>query len=520
VSALQGDGLERRLLILAPVGKDASLVEAMLRKESVACTGCADLESLARELERGAAAILVTEEALPRDGRLLDIIGRQPRWSDLPVMVLTRAGADSAVATRALQTLGNVTLLERPVRTTALTSAVHSALRARERQYQTRAHLQELEEADLRKDEFLATLAHELRNPLAPIRNAVSLLQISGAAQPSGQVWEMMDRQVEHMVRLVDDLMEVSRITRGKIELRKHALDLADVIAAAVEASRPLVAAARHKLKVTLPPEPLIVEADAVRLAQVFSNLLNNAIRYTDAGGQIEIAVWRDGGAAMISVSDTGIGIAAEALPHVFDMFVQADARDSRAQTGLGIGLTLARSLVALHDGSITALSAGEGRGSEFVVRLPLAGEQAVRAIASAAAPRKIPGLPRVMVVDDNRDAADSLAGLLQVLGAEVRVTHDGQAALDALSAFHPAAVFLDLGMPGMDGYETAKRIRERAEARGTLIIALTGWGQERDRLQTAAAGFDQHLVKPADLSALRAVLASLAKERPQPAAG
>jgi len=520
VSNLPGEGLERRLLVLAPVGKDASLVEALLRKESVACTGCADLESLAQELERGAAAILVTEEALPRDGRLVEIIGRQPRWSDLPVLVLTRAGADSPVVARALQTLGNVTLLERPVRTTALASAVRSALRARERQYQTRAHLQEREEADLRKDEFLATLAHELRNPLAPIRNAVSLLQISGAVQPSGQVWEMMDRQVEHMVRLVDDLMEVSRITRGKIELRKHALDLADVIGAAVEASRPLVDAARHRLTVTLPPEPLMVEADAIRLAQVFSNLLNNAVRYTDAGGRIEIAARRDADAALVSVSDTGIGISAEALPRVFDMFVQASARDSRAQTGLGIGLTLARSLVAMHGGSVTALSAGEGRGSEFVVRLPLAGQQTKRTNAGVTPSKKIPGLPRVMVVDDNRDAADSLAGLLQVLGAEVRVTHDGQAALDALVAFRPAAVFLDLGMPGMDGYETAKRIRARAEARDTVIVALTGWGQERDRRQTAAGGFDQHLVKPADIAALRAVLASLARERPQPAAG
>jgi signal transduction histidine kinase len=511
VSDLPGERLERRLLVLAPIGKDASLVEAMLRKDAVACVACTDLECLSRELERGAAAVLVAEEALPHDSRLIDLIQRQPQWSDLPVLVLTRPGADSPAVGRAVRTLGNVTLLERPVRVTALASAVHSALRARERQYQTRAHLQEREDADRRKDEFLATLAHELRNPLAPIRNSVSLLRLSGAAGPADQMWEMMDRQVNHMVRLVDDLMEMSRITRGKIDLRKEMVDLAEVLAAAVETSRPLIDAARHELTLTLPPEALLIEADAVRLAQVFANLLNNAVRYTDPGGRIGIAAKRDDGSAVVIVSDTGIGIAADALPRVFDMFVQANARDSRAQSGLGIGLTLVRSLVEMHGGSVAARSAGAGLGSEFQVRLPLARHDARRAPAETrGAGRKIAGLPRVMVVDENRDAADSLAAVLKLLGAEVRVTNDGRAALDELGAFRPAVVFLDLGMPGMDGYETARHMRAREDTRSTLIIALTGWGQESDRRQTQAAGFNQHLVKPADITALRAVLASL----------
>jgi len=320
-----------------------------------------------------------------------------------------------------------------------------------------------------------------------------------------------MDRQVNHMVRLVDDLMEVSRITRGKIELRKGVVDLAEVIAAAVETSRPLVDAAGHELTLTLPPEALLIEADAVRLAQVFANLLNNAVRYTDPGGRIGIAAQRDDGSAVITVSDTGVGIAAEALPRVFDMFVQANARDSRAQSGLGIGLTLVRSLVEMHGGSVAARSAGVGRGSEFVVRLPLARHEAARVPAAAGATaRKFAGLPRVMVVDDNRDAADSLAAVLKLLGAEVRVTNDGRSALDAVAAFRPAVVFLDLGMPGMDGYETARHMRARDDTRSVLLIALTGWGQESDRRQTQAAGFNQHLVKPADITALRAVLASL----------
>jgi signal transduction histidine kinase len=510
VSDSKAAALERRLLVLAPIGKDASLIEAMLRNHGVACVACADVASVATELGRGAAAVLVSEEALPHDERLASLIERQPPWSDLPVLILTRPGADSAGVARALQTLGNVTLLERPVRVTALTSAVHSALRARERQYQTRAHLAEREEADRRKDEFLATLAHELRNPLAPIRNWVSLLRLSGSAQPAGQLWEMMDRQVNHMVRLVDDLMEVSRITRGRIELRKEALNLAEVLTAAVEACRPMIESARHQVTVRLPAEALAVEADAMRLGQVFSNLLNNAVKYTDPGGQIALVARREDGAAIVSIRDTGIGIAAEALPRVFDMFVQADARDSRAQTGLGIGLTLVRSLVEMHGGSVTAGSAGPGQGSEFVVRLPLATREAARAHPGAAAARALRGVPRVMVVDDNRDAAHSLAAVLRLLGADVRVTHDGQAALEVLGEFDPAAVFLDLGMPGMDGYETARRIRARSEARPTIIVALTGWGQEKDRRQTEAAGFNHHLVKPADIAALQAVLASL----------
>ncbi len=502
--------LERRLLVLAPVGKDATLIEAMLRGDAVACVACPDFASLSKEVARGAAAILVAEEALPHDGRLASLIEGQAPWSDLPVLVLTRPGADSAAVARAVKTLGNVTLLERPVRITALASAVRSALRARERQYQTRAHLQEREEADRRKDEFLATLAHELRNPLAPIRNSVSLLRLSGAAQYSDHIWEMMDRQVDYMVRLIDDLMEVSRITRGRIELRKETLDVSGIIAAALETSRPSIESARHQLTVSLPPEPLIVEADPMRLAQVFSNLLNNAVRYTDPGGRISISAAREGASAVVSVADTGVGIAPEALNRVFDMFVQANARDSRAQSGLGIGLTLVRSLVEMHGGSVAAHSDGPGKGSEFVVRLPLALKQASRAPERANRAPKIPGLPRVMVVDDNLDAAQSLAALLQMLGADVRVTHDGQAALEVLGAFDPVAVFLDLGMPGMDGYETARRIRAREDAREIVIVALSGWGQEKDRRQTQASGFNHHLLKPADAAALQAVLASL----------
>jgi two-component system, sensor histidine kinase len=513
VSDLMVGRLERRLLILAPIGKDAALIEAMLNKDGVACTACNDTSRLLREMEQGAGAILITEEALADlDSRLARRIAQQPPWSDIPVLLLTRHGADSAVVIHAMESLGNVTLLERPVRVGALVSAVRSAMRARERQFHTRAYLEERERANERKDQFLATLAHELRNPLAPIRNSLNILRLSGHGRPAGPVCEIMERQVDHMVRLVDDLMEVSRITRGRIELRKDTVELAAAIRVAVETSRPLVDSANHELTVTLPEEPLVLDADPMRLAQVFSNLLNNACKYTDPGGRIWIAARRDGDTAVVTVTDTGIGIPANALQDVFDMFSQVNARDSRSQTGLGIGLTLARSLIEIHGGSVSAASEGPGRGSQFTVRLPLAKGKRGPAAATASAADSLPGisaLPRILIVDDNRDAADSLGALLQMIGADVRIAHDGPAALEMYKVFRPSVVVLDLGMPGMDGYEVARHIRKRPDSSDTVLVALTGWGQEKDRHFTEAAGFNHHLIKPVDLDSIQSVLAS-----------
>ena len=502
---------ERRLLTLAPIGRDAQLIAAMLEKQGVDCVICPDLGRLSYEFERGAAALLVAEEALSeRDLRPADLIARQAPWSDIPVLVLTRRGADSAAAARALRTLGNVTLLERPVRMSALGSAVLSALRARDRQYQMRAQLQQREEADRRKDAFLATLAHELRNPLAPIRNSVSVLGMMRLDDRAARVLEMMDRQVSHIARLVDDLMEVSRITLGKIELRRQPVELASVINTALETSRPLIESAKHRVRVSLPGERIVLDADLVRLAQVFSNLLNNAAKYAEPGGLIQVTAHCEGPEVVVAVTDDGMGIPAEALPHVFDMFAQAH-KNGRSQSGLGIGLTLARDLVRLHGGSVQAASEGIGRGSRFTVRLPLGG-------AGVSAPEngEVGGtpspLPRVLVVDDNRDAADSLGMLLQMLGATVYVVHDGRSALSAIDFFHPAVVMLDLGMPGIDGFEVARRIRERPDAAGIVLIALSGWGKDSDRQATRDAGFAHHIVKPADIGALQALLSSLPK--------
>ncbi len=382
---------------------------------------------------------------------------------------------------------------------------------------QLRRAEQELREADQRKDEFLATLAHELRNPLAPIRNSLHILRMAhseGAGVGSGagadRLHDMLERQVSHMVRLVDDLMEVSRITRGKFELRKEPIDLASVVQNAVETSRPLMHAANQALSVNLPDDVLMLEADGVRLAQVLANLLNNASKYTEEGGRVWLSARREGTDVVISVRDNGAGIPAAMLPRVFDLFTQADHTYHRAQGGLGIGLTLVRSIVNMHGGTVEARSEGPGHGSEFLVRLPLVTLD--RAAQEAASPSNshTPKLRRVLVVDDNRDSADSLEMVLQFLGADVQTVYDGPAALEALHNYRPCAMFLDIGMPDMDGYEVARQVRQSPQGRDVTLIALTGWGQKEDLRRSREAGFDCHLVKPADVEDLRAVLATL----------
>jgi signal transduction histidine kinase/ActR/RegA family two-component response regulator len=511
--------LERRVLVLAPTGKDASLTRVVLGHVGIKCEICANLGQVVRELERGAGALLLAEEAIAYASEsLAGIIARQPPWSDLPILVLARHGVDSEALAASVDALGNVIVLERPIRVAALASAVGSALRARDRQYHARAHLLELdnavralEEVDRRKDEFLATLAHELRNPLAPIHNALHLLRLTAANEASPYLLDMMERQVGYLVRLVDDLLEVSRITRGKIELRKERVELSSIVEAAVETTRPLIESARHELSIALTQEPLFLEADRVRLAQVFSNLLNNAAKYTNEGGRIWITAARDNDDAIVTVRDSGVGIPAASLPRVFDMFMQGDAPKSRGGGGLGIGLTLVRTLTEMHGGTVEARSKGPGKGSEFVVRLPLAADsRAVLPELTRGPLRAVQGPTRVLVVDDSRDGADSLRALLELLGAEVRVAYDGPTALVAVSAFQPEVVLLDIGMPGMDGFEVARRIRLHPKSRKVTLIALTGWGQEKDRRDSEAAGFDHHLIKPVDMHALQGLLAAV----------
>ena len=511
--------LERRVLVLAPTGKDATLTRAVLGNAGIKCDICADLGCMVRELEQGAAALLLAEEAIASGSdALAGLIARQSPWSDLPILMMARHGGDSNALAEAVRPLGNVILLERPIGVAALANAMRTALRARDRQYRARAYLLErdraahaLEEADRRKDEFLATLAHELRNPLAPIRNSIHILRLTAVNDLTSHVYEMLERQVGYMVRLVDDLLEVSRVTRGKIELRKERVDLSAIIEMAVETSRPLIESARHELTMVLAQESLWLEADAVRLAQVFANLLNNAAKYTDESGHIWITTSREGDSAVVTVRDNGIGIPAASLPRVFDMFMQGDATKSRGGGGLGIGLTLARTLAEMHGGTVDARSEGLGKGSEFVVRLPLAANsrRSLSELPGALA-GGVQGRARVLVVDDSRDGADSLRALLELLGAEVRVAYDGPAALETCHTYQPEVVLLDIGMPGMNGYEVARRIRQRPDFQDVTLIALTGWGQEKDRRNSEAAGFDHHLVKPINIDALQALLTTV----------
>ncbi|QEL17793.1 PAS domain S-box protein [Limnoglobus roseus] len=372
-----------------------------------------------------------------------------------------------------------------------------------------------LRDANRRKDEFLATLAHELRNPLAPISNALQILKMPRVeAATVERSRGMMERQVHHLVRLVDDLLDVSRVMRGKIELRRERVELATVVARAVETVQPLVDAQRHELDVRLPPESLPLDADPVRLTQVVGNLLTNAAKYTEPGGRIRLTAERDGDVAVLRVRDDGIGIAPDVLPHVFELFVQAEHATTKTQGGLGIGLTLVKNIVGMHNGTVEARSDGLGRGSEFAVRLPLvvgAGQQSQdNGTGELHQQPSRPSGHRLLVVDDNRDAADSLAMLLELQGHEVRVAHSGPAALEMTKGYAPDVVFLDIGMPGMDGYEVARRLRQQPGLESVVLAALTGWGQQEDRRRTAEAGFTHHLVKPPDPKAVEGVLAQL----------
>jgi two-component system CheB/CheR fusion protein len=647
VNAPVTEALEGRFLILAPVGRDAPMIRDALDHAGLSSHICTDAEAMCAAVHQGAAGVLIVEEALAGQGlpRLASLVDSQPAWSDLPILLLTAPGADSTLARSAMQTLGNVTLLERPVRVAALVSAVRSARRARERQYQIRSQIAErdriadalrrserlyraigesidygvwvcdadgrntyaseaflrlvgitqeqcsefgwagilhpddrtrtlnawkacvreggtwdiehrvmgvdgryhavlargiavrdehgavvcwaginldiarlkqaeasLREADRRKDEFLATLAHELRNPLAPIRNAVEVLRRIAGGDPKLQ-WcrDVIDRQVRQMGRLVDDLLDVSRITLGKIELRRERITLADVVRAAVETVQPAIDAGAHVLSVRLPGEPILLDADPVRMSQALSNLLSNAAKYTSKTGHLGLHAERSPeGGLTIRVTDDGIGIDPLALPHVFGLFSQSAAGRGFAQGGLGIGLSLVRSFVEMHGGRVEARSEGPGKGSEFIVRLPGAMVAALLAQLSGPAAPAAAGAAqnrRVLVVEDSGDGAEALRQMLECAGHDVRVGRDGLEAVELAEQFRPQVILMDLGLPRVDGYEATRRIRQRAWAKGVLVVAMTGWGQEDARRRSIDAGCDRHLVKPVDPAALLAVI-------------
>jgi signal transduction histidine kinase/DNA-binding response OmpR family regulator len=371
----------------------------------------------------------------------------------------------------------------------------------------------DIQEADRRKNEFLSMLAHELRNPLAPLLNGVELLRLSGPSRPDlAEIEDMMERQVKHLVRMVDDLLDISRITRGKIWLRTEPLDVGVIVARAVEVSRPFLDARRHEFTVALPDKPLQVEGDAIRLAQVLTNLLHNASKYTEEGGRIWLSVAHEGKEAVFRIRDTGVGIPAEMLASVFDLFTQVERTLDRSHGGLGIGLTLVRRLVEMHGGSVQVYSSGPGQGSEFTVRLPALLDTEVSVTSVSPMPESVrPVSRRVLVVDDNKAAAQSLSLLLRSAGHEVRTAYDGPAALAMAEGFQPEIALLDIGLPGMDGYEVARHLRLERQADQLMLVALTGYGQDEDRIRTKTAGFDHHVVKPADPAALMTLIAACA---------
>ena len=511
------------MLILAPTSKDAALSRKILEEAGLECVLCRDVGELCGGIDDGAGVAMLGEEALTAESlNLLRLaIRRQPAWSDFPLLILTEEGADSEVVLRTLETLGNVTLLERPVRVPALVSSVRAALRARRRQYQIRDHLSEnnrvaaaLMDADRRKDEFLAILAHELRNPLAPLRNALEAMRLKPHDREAAH-WAraLMERQVGQMVRLIDDLLDLSRVSRGRIDLKHERAELATLVQGALDVCGPGIAHSGHKLTVDLPSETIPLTCDPTRLVQVICNLLSNAAKYTPAGGHITLSARRRAGMLEISVRDTGMGIPADMLARVFDMFTQVPHAIERSQGGLGIGLTLVKRLVEMHGGSVEARSAGPGLGAEFIVRLPERSAEPALPGVAVLAPSEAPARHRILVADDNRDAADSLAFMLRIAGHDVRTAYDGQQAVDLVETFRPQLALLDLGMPRLNGYEAARRLRQTAHGREMQLIALTGWGQPDDRARSLAAGFDHHVVKPVDPSLLQRLLAAPREE-------
>ena len=496
--------VEHRLLVFIPSGRDATLTEQLLGDHSIAVTVCRTVNELANGLQQGLGALLTSEEALGSCSELLrQFIGDQAPWSDLPVLLLTRSGVESWLTQRAVQNLGNVTLIERPVRTLALVSLVNTALRARLRQYQMRA-------VDERKNQFLAVLAHELRNPLAPIVNAASIFERLHPGEQTSKLVSMVQRQVGHLTRLIDDLMDVARINSGKIELQKANTTVQAVVLQAMEFADQTLRVRQHRVVVDLPEQPLHLMADAVRLIQSVANLVVNAAKYTPTGGEIQVRAEACGGEVVIEVRDNGVGLSHQALTSIFEMFAQ-ERRAGEPSTGLGIGLHLTKVFVELHGGRLSAHSDGVDRGTRFEIHLPLGHPLAPTAALPWQPMGRRCASPLVLIVDDNEDAAYTLAGSLQMEGMRTLVANNGPAAIELASEHRPDVMVMDIGMAGMNGYEAAQTIRRYfPEGGGPLLIALTGWGQAADKARAHAAGFDAHLVKPVAMASLLQLLERL----------
>lgn len=511
VQFLLVDDLEENLLSL----------EALLRRDGLtllkARSGDQALELL---LQHDVALALVDVQMPGLNGfELAELMRGNERTRRIPIIFVTAGSTDAGRRFEGYEA-GAVDYIQKPIEPDILrskTEVFFELYRQRQQIEAQRDQLQQqaeaLQEADRRKDEFLATLAHELRNPLAPLRNGLDILRREPEGAKASDIREMMDRQLDHLVRLIDDLLDVSRVSQGKIELKRTEVAVKDVVALAVEASRPLIEASAHSLRIDGVGEDLWVYGDRARLSQILSNLLNNAAKYTPAGGEIEIVVGRQDAQVTIAVSDNGIGIPENMQSKVFQLFAQIDDHLERSQGGLGIGLALVKQLVEMHGGSITAKSYGKDQGSVFTIRLPLvqaplsAGQS--QESAGYAAPTTSRPL-KILVVDDNPIIADTMGMLLEDLGHEFAAVHDGAHVLDAARLYLPDAILLDIGLPGMDGYEVCRLLRQDELFERTAIIAQTGWGQERDKELATEAGFDTHLTKPVPMAELQKILLSI----------
>jgi signal transduction histidine kinase/ActR/RegA family two-component response regulator len=496
------------ILVVAPFGRDAELICTQMRANGVHCEQCDSVDDVcARVPNENIAAIVMTEEALNSEstGRLAKALADQPAWSEIPLLILT--GVPSLEhRTHSYEALGrrtNVTLVDRPVRIKSLASALQSALRARQRQYEVRDLMRQLEERIHERDRFLAVLGHELRNPLGAILLASQMTEDDGHLDREHA--QLIERQSRHLTRLVNDLLDLSRVAAGKIVLKNQNLDLREIARQTMSVAQPLADKQKIEMRAVFPDHPLIVEGDPVRIDQIIANILTNAIKYTPEGGHVTLQLESDGGEALIRVTDDGVGIAPDRIGRIFELFTQAENAIGRAQGGMGIGLALVRNLVQLHNGSVHAKSDGIGKGSEFCARLPLAKMQSLP-LPRAEAPATDASPRRIVVVEDNPDVRDLLRLKLRRLGHAVADARDGIEGLDVVLRERPDLALVDLGLPGMDGYEVARGIREQL-GDDVILVAVSGFGQPEDKRRAIEAGFDDHITKPADVNDIENIL-------------
>lgn len=507
------DDRSDRILIVAPIGRDAELMCVQLRAAGLTCDSYKDVHALCDALEDGVGAIIVTEEAFTRDAaaELMNALAAQPPWSETPLIILT--GSTSLESKphpfEWIVQRTNVTLIDRPVRIKSLISAAHSALRSRQRQYDLRDAMAQLERRIHERDRFLAVLGHELRNPLGAILLASQMTEPDGTLD--AEKAQLIERQSRHLTRLVNDLLDLSRVAAGKIVLKPQLLDLVEAVSQSVRSVLPAAKQQNIDLAVRTPDERVVVNADPVRLDQIVTNVLTNAIKYTPEGGHVILEIDVDEQSALLKVTDDGVGIAPERIGGIFELFAQAENAIGRAQGGMGIGLALVRNLVELHEGTVTASSEGVGKGTEFVVRLPLAGahDQPGPVPVDAPPPPATAASRRIAIVEDNNDVRDLLRLKLKRLGHEVVDAPDGNEGLRTILDERPDLAIVDLGLPGIDGFEIAKEVRAKLGT-GIVLVALSGFGQPEDKRRALEAGFDEHLTKPADVRDIENLLTRL----------